>query len=277
HALTTTTTQTTITTEVLPTPKKEEQDTITVFIYGRKASQFDKEFVNKLKQSLKLMAEEYCSVQDCPLNGTISTNNIKIQSLQKCSVLWEDYDSCVGLTFGVPVNILEQHTEDILWTNYQLNQQHLKIMWDTYAEVYIIKQLGLSLYAVPNIETIFKHKIILFSLVIAFFVILIIIVQSLRNKYAKKRKSDDAANTTAQFSSDNRVSEASLTPHYLQQVPPLFSSDFPLYSDKKSHSDGYGELNESYSDTEESEQAERIVNRTLAIIGDLEEIEDSGA
>lgn len=42
-----------------------------MFLYGKKASQFDEAAVDNLKQSLTSMAQEYCSVQDCPLNGTI--------------------------------------------------------------------------------------------------------------------------------------------------------------------------------------------------------------
>ncbi|XP_030765111.1 uncharacterized protein LOC115889299 [Sitophilus oryzae] len=273
-ALTTTTTEISTTTEFLPTPAETEKSTITVYIYGKASNEYNKAVIVQLKNVLANMGQDYCSVQVCPLNGSITTNNINIQTLVKCSVLWENYDTCASLTFGIPVNILEEYQNNSLWENYQLNEKHLQIMWSTYASKYL-ETLGLSVYPVPNIESIFRHKSILFCFVIVFFVIIILVIRRVTEKINKKRikRKSDAVSI---MDSQNRISQASLTPHYLQELPPLFSTDFPLYPEQKSHNANYGEFNETFTDDLEDNYNIKN-NETITIVGDLEELDDTQA
>lgn len=169
----------------MPTAAPDDDPTLTVYLYGQAAENFNTSQIKSLQDAIAMMGAEYCKVQNCPLNGTIALNNVKVQDLEQCPILWQNYHKCVNLTFGLPIVKLNSFNNNTLWDGYQLNQAHLKIMWDTYAHEYIPE--GLEIYDVPNINIINTTRLVFISLTIVILVILILVTRHVMQRINKRR------------------------------------------------------------------------------------------
>ncbi|CAG9770454.1 unnamed protein product [Ceutorhynchus assimilis] len=224
----------TTTTPAMPTASPEESPSLTVYIHGKAAADFRADEIDKLRGSIADMGQKYCADQNCPLNESITTNNVKINSLRQCPLFWNNYESCINLTFALPIVKMENVKTDSLWDGYQLNEANLKLMWENYAREGL-ETISLDLYSQPNVESIFNVRLIVIGIVVVVLVIIVLIFGRFVGKLTKRRRklSDTVSIIDRQVAS--RTSQLSLTPHYLQELPPLFSNDFLLHPDQRSH------------------------------------------
>ncbi|KAH1024217.1 uncharacterized protein LOC109535731 isoform X1 [Dendroctonus ponderosae] len=247
----------TTTTPAMPTAAPDEHANLTVYLYGRAAADYKFTQILSLKQAIVSMGTEYCRDQNCPLNESITTNNVKIDLLESCPIYWENFDNCILLTFALPIIKKENASE--LWAGYQLDKENLRYMWNNYAESYIM-EIGLELYNVPNVIHIYTYRLIVICVVVVLLVILILGLRTIIARINKrKRRSSDVASFMDQ--SSNRPSQLSLTPHYLQIVPALFTTDFPMYPEQRN--------DKQYADFQEnsvSEEIEPIASPELSVL-----------
>ncbi|XP_060530440.1 uncharacterized protein LOC132704449 [Cylas formicarius] len=228
QALTTTTTEVPTTTVILPTPEDEQNVGITVYLYGASANSYRNESTHfkELRASLAQMASEYATLQNCPVNGSITSSNVLISFLEQCHITWNEYDKCISLTFAIPVNLINDG-ENSLWSGYQFNEEHLNLMWNTLASKNVA-DLGLKLYPVPNVSGIMTKRMVAISLIIVILIIFLLSARCIRRKYSQRRRRK-LSDTVSIVNDSNRNSRLSLTPHYLQETPPLFGSDYPIF------------------------------------------------
>ncbi|XP_050296982.1 uncharacterized protein LOC126736595 [Anthonomus grandis grandis] len=239
----------TTTTELMPTAAPEEEDTLTVYLLGKSSNEFVNSALIVLKQAICDMGKEYCRVQKCPINGTITAANVKIENLEPCPIAWPNSAKCVTLTFALPiVKLTHYEDEQDLWKGYMLSRKHLSILWQTYAETYV-QEAGLNVYSVPDVTHILTYRIIVTSCIIVALVAIILIAKRFVGKLStKRRKLSDTISIMGQPS--NRPSQVSLTPHYLQALPPLFSNDFQVLFTEQKTSKNYSDFdNTNFSET----------------------------
>lgn len=112
-------------------------------------------------------------------------NNVIISLIEPCPLFWENAATCANLTFSLPI-VKSNQTTGQEWSGYQLNTEHLKAMWDTYALKHL-NTVGLDIYEVPNVTKIFSGRLIVICIIIVAMVVLILIFRAVINKINKKR------------------------------------------------------------------------------------------
>ncbi|XP_066249721.1 uncharacterized protein [Euwallacea similis] len=270
EALTTTSqAPSTTTLHPMPTASPEESATLTVFLGRKGATTYDEAATQILRQAISKMGIDYCEQQNCPLNESITQNNVKIILITACPIYWENYESCANLTFALPIIKNTKQVKSEIWDGYQLSSSNLKVMWDNYARQYLI-HAGLDVYEVPNVMKILTERLIVFCIIIVTLIVMILIAQAIMNKMKRRRKLSDT--TSIVNEPHNRSSQ--LMPHYLQELPPLFSTDFPIYSNEKTGTKTYTPLTTSV--TEEIEPASPAV-ANLVNISDKDTNEEQDA
>lgn len=83
-------------------------------------------------------------------------SNIIISKLSLCSTNWHNTDKCIELRFGIPVELKKNSKSP--WKGYQMNSDHLQIMWDRYSYKYL---KGLWEYVYPDINSSIKWEILI--------------------------------------------------------------------------------------------------------------------
>ncbi|XP_066151377.1 uncharacterized protein [Euwallacea fornicatus] len=272
EALTTTSkAPSTTTLSPMPTASPEESATLTVFLGPKGAATYGKAEIQVLTQAISNMGIEYCNEQNCPIKKPITQNNVNITMITTCPMLWENYENCINLTFSLPIIKTNKVTSEI-WKGYQLSSSNLKIMWDSNARKYL-KQVGLDIFEIPNVSKILIERLIVFCIIIVTLIIMILIARAIMNKIKRRRRK---LSDTISITNEPHNRSSQLMPHYLQELPPLFNTDFPMYTNEQTGTKTYTPLTTSV--TEEVEPASLVVANLVNISGkDTNEEQDADA
>nr|XP_023014756.1 uncharacterized protein LOC111504442 [Leptinotarsa decemlineata] len=146
-------------------------------------------------------------------------NNVVIRRVDRCPAKWPEYETCAKITFGIPI-VLENNAVS-MWKGYQLNEFHLKIMWDRYHKKYIDNDF--VPFVIPNVFKWVKWEIIVFCGITVAIMLLLLVLKHIYVKYTRRSKEDD---TEEIISSSNDDYGVSLTPHPLQEYPPIFEMTY---------------------------------------------------
>ncbi|KAJ8978980.1 hypothetical protein NQ317_001453 [Molorchus minor] len=226
---TTTTTEIPTTTIFLPTPNENDSSTLLVYLEGRSLSEFaDEDILQQLKDAIFAMAVEYCDNENFPLNGSITSDNVVIHKLSLCPLNWPDFDICTELIFALPVNLMEDANS--LWSGYQLTTNHLEIMWSRYASKYLPNDI--TYYFSLDTGSL-KWGIVIATVVLVGFIICMALMRYCGARVSKAMRRRKLSDTTSIISTNDRNSQTSLPPHYLQETPPLFENAYPMYNPDK--------------------------------------------
>lgn len=226
--LTTTTTEISTSTIYLPTATSAVAAELVVHLTGINPLDYrNKEVLDSLRDAIKRMAIEYCETEHFELAVNITISNVQIRQIVECSSRYPTCASCVKVTFAVPVNLKEDPSSP--WSGYQLNDQHLKIMWDRLSSKYITD--GISECPQEHINSWVKWQIVLIAVCTALFLVFLLIFRCVVEKLIRrveKQNRNVADKPSYQF--EDRMTQISLPPHYLQETPALFESTYSMFN-----------------------------------------------
>ncbi|CAG9863711.1 unnamed protein product [Phyllotreta striolata] len=240
---TTTTTEITSSTIYLPTASLDDHPDLTVQISGRDPYDYRRANVlGDFKEMIALMAKEYCETNNFTLIHNVTKDNVEIKEILPCSWKNPSCDSCAEVRFAVPVEINPNSSFE--WAGYQLTEDHLRLMWDRYSSKY----LNESVTTCPPDDV--RSKVIWeIALIAAFtlaFVVLFFSVHYRIDRLARKIRIKSRRLVQTSDSNDSQSNDVSLRPHYLQDIPPLFDSNYSMHDPGSGYSNVAYETNEPY-------------------------------
>ncbi|XP_072391125.1 uncharacterized protein [Diabrotica undecimpunctata] len=225
--ITTTTAEPTSSTEFLPTPSINDTYELVVVLSGLAAYQYrNPTILLDFTQMIANMAIDYCKDQEFELVDNITTNNVEIIGIYTCTAGWPSCNPCVEAKFAVPIHT---KNDSEIWPGYQLNQYHLKIMWERYSEKYLSD--GITTCALPSMNNWIKYRIILFFSVTAVFLIILLIIRYCSVKYSRiaGMKKQKMRGQDSNQSQEDTVPVDPLNEHYYQEKPPFFDVTQPMF------------------------------------------------
>ncbi|CAH0598159.1 unnamed protein product [Chrysodeixis includens] len=201
-------------------------ETLVLNLAGVSMPQFH-ELHGDFKKLVADMADEY--IRDNDINPGLNTT-LEVTQITKtavCNIHWPNYESCVEVTFGVP---LQYDGEEVA---SRLTAEDLDTMWTTYIvqEKYSsrLRAMGVSEYAIPNDRTVMMVWLVIAAGVVLSMAMLAFALWrfSCFEDYTRMRAFSD----TDSIRNEKRTLDLYPTPH--QTLPPLYSENDYKWADDK--------------------------------------------
>lgn len=161
---------------------------------------------------------------DPGLNRTFETTQLTGQSV--CNIHWPGFDSCVEVTFGVPLQYKDSE-------EYRLNAEDLIAMWSEYTlkEPYAsrLKEMGITEFSIPDDDSILMLWLVIAAGVVIAVALLAFVLWrfSCFEDYTRMKTYSD----TDSLKSGKRDLDLYPTPH--QTLPPLYTENDYKWPDVK--------------------------------------------
>lgn len=217
----------------LPTPGGNDIIYLTVYLSGKRLSEYTQVFVEKLRIVIIEMAKAYSEFAELPIDTdpTLNTNeNVLVHSLMNCPWNWPDEDHCASMKFSLPLYMQPDYE------GYQLNQTNLRNMWFHFNSQYL-GVLGLRDYEAPDAQASINIWLIVTSgIVVAFAVFLGVFRWLLSNimkpkgvSKLKEADEDDTSNSNvirgSSFIYDNSQDDMQPDPYQTFPQAPAYDDD----------------------------------------------------
>ncbi|XP_044265049.1 cell wall protein DAN4-like [Tribolium madens] len=221
----TTTVSTTSTTTIsVPTTEKGASTYVTVNISGKALQDYNQETtINEFKECVVTMATNYCKDQNIYLTHNITNAYVMISEITRCPYSWPHSETCVQITFKLPIFYNESSSVQ----DYQLNTQRLEDMWLRWDQLdeQCFSNHSFSVYEEPDIQQSIVWWAIGISVVLLIFIALLWFLKSFSAKVKSAIRKRMRRHSDTKSIISQRESYSSLTPHYLQDhldTPKLF-------------------------------------------------------
>ncbi|XP_026735817.1 aspartic and glutamic acid-rich protein-like isoform X2 [Trichoplusia ni] len=216
--------------EVDPVPQPiimPPNQTLVLNLAGVSMPQFH-EVHEEFKKLVADMAEEYIRDNDIDpgLNTTLEVTQITRTAV--CNIHWPNYETCVEVVFGVPLQYEGDEEAEP-----RLTAEDLDTMWTTYIaqEKYSsrLRALGITEYAIPNDRTVLMVWLVIASGVVLSMAMLAFALWrfSCFEDYTRMRAFSD----TDSLKNEKRTLDLYPTPH--QTLPPLYTENDYKWADHK--------------------------------------------
>ncbi|XP_075986292.1 uncharacterized protein LOC142983257 isoform X2 [Anticarsia gemmatalis] len=215
--------------EDMPEPEpvlRHPEETLTLSLAGLTLAQFE-DIRPVFKELIADMAEEY--IVDNNINRGLNTTLevTQITRVSVCNIRWPNYETCVGVTFGVPLHYEEEPEEA------RLSSEELADMWRNYIteERFSsrLSEMGITEYAIPNDRTILMVWMVIAGGVLISMALLAFALWrfSCFEDYTRMQAFNDGDSVQ----NEKRKLDLYPTPH--QSLPPLYSDNDYKWADDK--------------------------------------------
>ncbi|XP_035454563.2 uncharacterized protein LOC118279136 isoform X1 [Spodoptera frugiperda] len=204
------------------------RETLTLNLAGLTLAQF-KVIKDDFRLMLADMAKAYINDNNIELGLNTTYEVTQITRAAICNIQWPDYESCVEVTFGVPL----QYDDEVEGSEPRLSTKELDDMWTTYiikdnfAER--LRSFGITEYAIPDDQTVLMVWLVIAAGVIISMAMLAFALWrfSCFEDYTRMKVYGD----TDSVQNEKRHLDLYPTPH--QTLPPLYSETDYKWADDK--------------------------------------------
>ncbi|KAF9790117.1 hypothetical protein SFRURICE_005966 [Spodoptera frugiperda] len=204
------------------------RETLTLNLAGLTLAQF-KVIKDDFRLMLADMAKAYINDNNIELGLNTTYEVTQITRAAICNIQWPDYESCVEVTFGVPL----QYDDEVEGSEARLSTKELDDMWTTYiikdnfAER--LRSFGITEYAIPDDQTVLMVWLVIAAGVIISMAMLAFALWrfSCFEDYTRMKVYGD----TDSVQNEKRHLDLYPTPH--QTLPPLYSETDYKWADDK--------------------------------------------